>query len=176
MFRKPNLSHLTGTAKVTENNLLTDKLKHDARPERSTSQMFFQPYESQKEFIYCARKTALPLTAGLILYFLPALALNIALGIGILTLGLYAISSIQRTFGDESGSLNTLNWAEEATSLCCQAAVDVLVLPASILIMLTRGISTGLKEANIYDFDNSAVNEIEDQEAQAREGSALNLG
>lgn len=175
MFKKPNLAYLTGTAIVEENHLFTDTIRENARPERSTSHMFFQPYESKKEFIYCAHKIVLPLTAGLILFFLPSFALYIALGIFILTMGIYAISGIQRTFGDEASAKTTLNLAEDILSICCQNAVDLLVLPASLTIMLTRGISTGLKAASIYDFSSAPRNDQDGHEEHAREGSVLSM-
>jgi len=54
-----SIAYLTGSAIVTKNHLNSDDLIW--RKRRSVGQMFFQPYESKEEFIYCARHTFLPM-------------------------------------------------------------------------------------------------------------------
>ncbi len=61
MFEYLHIAHLTGTAEVMDNGLLTDTLNWNVHPRRSIGQMFFQPYTSTKEFIFCARNTVQPI-------------------------------------------------------------------------------------------------------------------
>ena len=81
MLRDLHLSYLTGTADIVDNELFVEKFGQP-RPARTWGQMFFQPYESKKEFIFCARHTAQPLAYIALTMANPLLAKALPLAVG----------------------------------------------------------------------------------------------
>lgn len=156
MLKNLHMSHLTGRAKVIENGLLTEKLIWNKTP-HTIGQMFFKPYESKKEFIFCARHTVQPvLFLGLaiinpiVLVILPLLMTSISAGF-------FALAGINKCLGKAESAAWALNVAEFIFSDLCQTIIDLVVLPLAALSMITRGISTGLKAAKICDYDSPNV-------------------
>lgn len=137
-----SISFITGSAKVTKNHLFSDDIVW--RKARTIKQMFFQPYESKEEYIYCARYTLQPMILiGISLIppmsvFVPTLMLKLSVACSVLGV------IISR---NENGTNFFLDTAERFLSDICQMYINLLVLPLSLLIMLTRGISTGLEAA-----------------------------
>ncbi|CEK10888.1 hypothetical protein [Legionella hackeliae] len=145
------IDHITGSKKVVANRITHDIVEPQKR--RSVGQMFFQPYESSKEFIFCARHTFMP--AALI-----GLAILDPVGVAIapiiitgLAAGFLLVGSLAACAGWESASTDCFDHACNLINSMCQAIINMVVLPLSALVMLTRGISTGLQAAGIYDYD-----------------------
>jgi hypothetical protein len=156
MLKDLHVAHLTGTATVVENGLFTDTVNWD-RNARSIGHMFFTPYESKKEFIFCVRNTLQPI-AVIGLTVISPIALGAAFAtLSLATVGLLAFAAINKKLGNEESASWTLNLAEEITSRVCQDIINFIVLPLTALSMLTRGISTGLKAADIYNYDAPEV-------------------
>ncbi|BCA96200.1 hypothetical protein TUM19329_25610 [Legionella antarctica] len=152
MLKDLHVAHLTGTATVIENRLLEDTVSWD-RNARTTSQMFFKPYESPQEFVFCARHTLQPI-ALIALTLMDPLALvagSCVIAVGIA--GFLALSGINTCLGNERSAKWAMDMVEEIFSRVCQTIINLIVLPLAALSMLTRGISTGLQAADIYDYD-----------------------
>lgn len=150
MIDKLSLAYLTGSKRAIKNHLFSDELIDQER--RTVGQMFFQPYESKKEFIYCARHTILPvgyiaLTAALS----PNVMIPTLIAFPFAILGLSAmyalLGKVEQSRGDEDSAAICYN---QAITLC-QLLLDLVVLPLSALIMLTRGVSTGLHATGIFN-------------------------
>ena len=140
-----SIAYLTGSLEVTHNYLTTDR--GNWRPRRSIGQMFFQPYESKEEFIYCARHTfhgalfiGMAVLAPAVAIVVPAVML---IGAGICA----ALYGLGRVCGLEANLL--LGWAEFLITDVLQATIDALMSPLSALAMVTRGISTGIHATGI---------------------------
>ncbi|MFI4918508.1 MAG: hypothetical protein ACHP65_03030 [Legionellales bacterium] len=153
MFKDLHITHLTGTATVHKNQLLQDIISYD-KPRRTTGQMFFQPYESKEEFIFCARNTLLPAAIVGLSIINPVVLITTPVIFLSASLLAAAIGGVYACLGDYASTTEALEFAEEIVAHLCQAIINILVLPLSALVMLTRGISTGLKAADIYDFDD----------------------
>ena len=138
-----SIGYLTGSAKVTKNHLNSDTIIW--RKRRTVGQMFFQPYESKEEFIYCARHTFLPMAMIGLAVLNPIVIIAVPVIIGGLSAICAAIGGINKFCGDESSASFFLDTAKDL----CQMLIDLVVLPLSALAMLTRGISTGLHAAGI---------------------------
>jgi hypothetical protein len=146
MSHELSIAYLTGSAKVIRNHLNSDDLIW--RKRRTVAQMFFQPYESTEEFIYCARHT-----------FVPMLTLGFAVSnpIGLIAMPIMAglsavcaaIGGISTLCGNKSSASFFLNMAEYLIKSLCQSLIDLVLLPISAVSMLTRGVSTGLHAAGI---------------------------
>lgn len=138
---------LTGSAKVIENHFYWDEVVW--RKRRTVGQMFFQPYESKEEFIFCARHTFSPMVIIGLAVLDP---IGAAVGPAIM-LGLSAVCGIigglSKLSGDQMNASVFLDKAEYIMKNLCQALVDIVMLPLLALAMLTRGISTGLQAAGI---------------------------
>ena len=149
-----SISYLTGSKKVLENYLYQDVLV-SCQP-RTLGQMFFQPYESKKEFIYCARHTfaAIALIAWAVLDPYDLIGWSF-IHVGMSAV-LAAIGGISKLCGDERNANLFLSIAKGMIQTLCQMLIDSVVLPLSALAMLTRGISTGLHAAGIIREDGGA--------------------
>lgn len=147
MSLKLSIAYLTGSAKVTKNHLNSDDLIW--RKRRTVGQMFFQPYESKEEFIYCARHTFLPMVIIGSAVLNPIVLIAVPVIIGGLSAVCAAIGGVSQLCGNEGSASFFLDTAEYLIKELCQALIDLVVLPLSALAMLTRGISTGLHAAGI---------------------------
>lgn len=161
MLKDVHVSHLTGTASILENQLLQDVLVWD-RPKYTTGQMFFHPYESKKEFIFCARNTLQPIALIGLAVISPIVIATTPIILASLMLGFAAMSGIIQCFGNTELGSWAFDVAKELLSRCCQTLINLIVLPLTALTMLTRGISTGLKAAHIYDYDEPNAPETPD--------------
>ncbi|QMT61622.1 hypothetical protein [Legionella sp. PC997] len=159
MLKKISIGYLTGSQKATENHLLSDTLV--PKTPFTWGQMFFKPYESTTEYIYCARHTFISAAFLGLIIFDPMRAVEIPL----IVLGGVAILFGVETAGKAMGSKQISSWAFEATNnivqLFCQALIDLILLPVSAMAMLTRVASTALKERGIYDYDASSSQPVE---------------
>lgn len=156
MLKDLTIAHLTGTATVVRNRFFSDELIFN-RSRRTIGQMFCKPYESGKEFIFCARFTLTPfLIIGcciidpLLVSVIPAVYITASLGCLLLS-GLNAC--VMRR---DSASW-WLDMADELFSRLCQAVINLVVLPLTALVLVTRSISTGLKATGLYDYDAPSV-------------------
>ncbi len=156
MLNDLHVSHLTGTASIIENRLFKDIVVWD-RNARTIGQMFFKPYESKKEFIFCARNTIQPIGLLGLSIISPVALVAASLTVALVTSGFLALSGINACLSNKETASWALNVAEEIFSRVCQTIINLLVLPLSALSMLTRGISTGLKAADVYDYDAPEV-------------------
>ena len=164
MFKDVHMSHLTGTATIVENNWFDDQVVWD-RERRTIGQMFFKPYESKKEFIFCARNTFQPIAFIGFALISPIVLVSTPIVFGVATLGCLAISAINKLLGDDETAWWALNLAEEICSRFCQFLVNLVLVPVTALAMITRGISTGLQAARICEFDapdDGSDDELED--------------
>ncbi len=146
------VAHLTGTATVIENYYDHDLVSAIPRPGFTIGQMFFKPYESEKEFIFCARSTLHPLLMAGIIAINPRvgiiLPLMMPLALGALGVGYFASGC-----GDEATASFCFDLADTLIQKLCQMMVNLLLLPLTAITMMTRGISTGLKAAGVCDYD-----------------------
>lgn len=142
-----SIGYLTGSAKVTKNHLNSDDIIW--RKRRTVGQMFFQPYESKEEFIYCARHTFLPIAMIGLAVLNPTILITVPVIIGGLSAVFAVIGGISKLCGNERSASFFLDTAEYLIKDLCQMLIDLVVLPFSALAMLTRGISTGLHAAGI---------------------------
>lgn len=154
------IGYLTGSAKVTKNNVMNDEVIW--RKHRSIGQMFFQPYESKEEFIFCARHTFLPIVQIGLAILDPTVIVVVPVLIGSLSAVCAALGGISKLCGNERGASFFLGGAEYLIKGFCQALIDLVVLPLSALALLTRGISTGLQAAGITEevLPNGGLNSI----------------
>ncbi|KTD17490.1 hypothetical protein [Legionella jordanis] len=149
------LSYLTGSAEVVSNHLMGDDT--NPRKRRSIGQMFFKPYESKKEFIFCARHTFTPLALWGMTLIDPVGMAVYALGLTAFATGIMLGGLLGYCFtGDRLIPAFCLHASLKIMSILGQGILDMLVLPLSLVIMTTRGISTGLQSAGIYDYDKPA--------------------
>jgi hypothetical protein len=146
MSTELTIAYLTGSAKVTANHAYSDELIW--RNRRTVGQMFFQPYESKEEFIFCARHTFTPMILiGMnLLYPSSLLGAPVLLGI---TAVVGAIGGLLNLCGNKSGASTCFDMATDLIKDLCQGLIDLVVLPLSLLVMLTRGVSTGLEAAGV---------------------------
>ncbi|MCW8444726.1 hypothetical protein OQJ05_11765 [Fluoribacter gormanii] len=151
MFDKISIGYLTGSQKAIKNHLFSDTLV----PQRpfTWGQMFFKPYESPTEYIYCARHTFMSAAFLGLIIFEPMLIVTIPT----IVLGVVAILVGVENIGKAADSDSISSWAFDATNYLvqdfCQVIMDLILLPISAMVMLTRGASTALKERDLYDYD-----------------------
>lgn len=143
-----HISHITGTKTIYEelNN-----------PKRKTiGQMFFKPYESRREFLFGLKQVALPsLLLGIGLIDYAALALGtLVFSAAACATGLI-LAAIKLATNDikESYAAIGLKTIDYVLTGICQNLINLIVLPVSALILVTRSLSTGLQAAGIYDFN-----------------------
>ena len=153
------LAHLDGTANIIDVSFLSASLNPNVRPRYSLGEMFFKPYESKKEARFCAQHTFL---SGIVLgaFILCPITLIFPLVlVGMSTAGLI-VSGIEKAMGNQEKASRWLDFAERALTVFCYFALKVASFPVAVLALMTRGLSTGLKEAHIYDYDasNAQVN------------------
>lgn len=150
------VDYILGGQEVLQNHWYGDDTR--ARPRRTIGQMFFQPYESEQEFVFCARHTITPaLLLGIIL-LKPLTIMPLLLITGICA-GLLVLSGASSGLGFKVAASFAFEIVESITKDLCQALIDLVLLPLSSLIMLTRGVSTGLKATGVYNFDAEEVSE-----------------
>lgn len=131
-----DIVHITGHSDFLEKNEFNQPKR------RTVYQMFFTPYQSQTEFGYCFKRTFIP---GLFIGMIAALPIQMALG----TAAMYVsqllpalVGGACKLFGaDETASL-FLDIAYNSVVSLTQLIVDAIVLPISIMMMLTRGVAT----------------------------------
>ncbi|RUR20668.1 hypothetical protein ELY21_00865 [Legionella sp. km535] len=145
MAGKLSISFLTGSDHVIQNRLNSDIVI--PRKRRTVDQMFFQPYESKEEFVFCARHTFLPIAMIGLAILDPAVLITTPAVIGAIIIGSAVLSGIHELVGDEHNASYFFNVAKHIFNDLCQAVLDLVVLPLSLLVMTTRGASTGLHAA-----------------------------
>ena len=147
MASELTISYITGSAKVIRNNFSSDDIIW--RKPRPVGQMFFQPYESKEEFIFCARHVVMPISAIALMILNPAVMLGVSGVFGGLSLVCAALGKINKLCGDERGASFFLDMADFLIKDLTQLLIDVLVLPLSVLALCSRGISSGLEAAGV---------------------------
>lgn len=154
MRRLVNLGHLTGSGKVLDVGLFTTSVT--PRTRRDIGHIFFQPYESKNEFKFCAQRTAIP---AFMLLMGPAVILSTIDLLSAITVAILVSDLLARSYhgGDLPVSEDNTNAVNYIVADMCQAILDLLVFPLAVIVMMTRGISTGLKAAGIYDYDAPAL-------------------
>lgn len=159
MLENISIGYLTGEHKAVENHINSDSLT----PQRpfTWGQMFFKPYESTTEYVYCARHTFIPATLAGLIILNPIVIIGLPVIMTAITFTLFALMGISEainsdrlfTFAFEAGAYLVQDF--------CQGLIDLALLPVSALAMVTRGISTGLKATRICDYDASTDNNEE---------------
>ncbi len=152
MLKDLHVAHLTGTATVHNNRFFSDVIEFN-RTRRNFGQMFFKPYESNKEFIFCARHTLQPLALIGLSILDPISIAILPVFVAAASVGCLLISGVNKCIGNAESASWWLDMADEIFSRLCQTVINLVVLPITALALVTRGISTGLKAADIYDYD-----------------------
>ena len=75
---------------------------------------------------------------------------------GCLTAAAFAVSGSAALVDQEQTAATVYRFAMNLVVDICQSIIDLVVLPLTALIMLTRGVSTSLKVTGIYDYDKRA--------------------
>lgn len=149
MSQELTIGYLTGSVRAIDNHILGDTVVR-SQP-RTIKQMFFQPYESKEEFIFCARHTLVPMaiigaSAGLAT---PLILLTIPLVVAAMDLLFLTIGGIALLCGADNAAGFCFDWVKSMTLNLCQTLIDLVVSPLSLLVMFTRGTSTALHAAGI---------------------------
>lgn len=138
-----------------ERNEANDKIK-----KYTYGDMFFKPFEDKVQFSDHARQVASGSINLLLSVFLPFVMLGVVAVYLAFSLAAYSFALINdKVGGDQSQSLIGYKLASATVYVLLQSIVDVLVLPISVLTLLTRGVSTGLKSAGLYSYDADLVNQ-----------------
>lgn len=141
------IGYLTGSAKVIQNRMNSDDIEW--RKPRTAGQMFFQPYESKKEFIYCARHTFLPMAMIGLTILDPTIIITTSAIVTGMAIGCATGGGLAESLGKNGrAAFDITNYLFRDL---CQLLIDIVVFPLSALMMLTRGISTGLHAAGIVE-------------------------
>jgi len=150
MKHEVSLSFLDGSKRIIKNNFNSDLCV--SREPRNIKDVFFAPYESKQEFIYCAKHTLLPalLVSSWVLNPINFVIVPAALLTALATL--FIIEKISESLGYTSLEASANYLANDFS----QFIVDLLVLPASSLLFLTRSLSSILEKTGII---NSETNE-----------------
>ncbi|WP_298625239.1 hypothetical protein [uncultured Legionella sp.] len=98
--------------------------------------MFFKPYKSKEEFMFCVRNTLQP---AAILAVMSSLVFSAPIG-GALMCGV-AIAGCVLLGGVEDPSLS-INLTEEIATRTLQAAINLILFPVTLITLITRSIST----------------------------------
>ncbi|CAM2996966.1 hypothetical protein [Legionella worsleiensis] len=155
MSRLFTTGFLTGSHKATENRLMGDLLL--PRQRRTVGQMFFEPYESREEFVYCARHTFIPMAMIGLCVLVPAtLIVYPAMVIGFSALSA-TVGAISDLCGDDVSGSFFLNLSKTIIVSLGQLIIDLFLLPLTAVAMLTRSISTGLHMAGISSESSEAL-------------------
>ncbi len=125
MTQEVTIGYLTASVKVTKNNLMNDEVIW--RKRRSIGQMFFQPYESKEEFIYCARHIFLPITGIGVVILVLIVIVTVPVLIGGLPILCAALGGISTLCGNEIDAAFFLGGAEFLIKCFCQALIDLVV-------------------------------------------------
>ena len=149
-----SLAHITGSLKITQNNFFNDIGTN--RSPRTIDQMLFQPYESKEEFISCALHTFTPIATIGLAILQPSIIITTPVLLGCLTAAAFAVSGTAALVDQEQTAATVYRFAMNLVVDICQSIIDLVVLPLTALIMLTRGVSTSLKVTGIYDYDKRA--------------------
>ena len=150
MKHEVSLSFLNGSRLMIQNGFNSEQFL--SREPRNIKGVFFAPYESKQEFIYCARHTLLP---ALIMSSWVLNPINFVIVPAVLLTSLVTLFIIEKI----SESLGATSFEADANYLVndgSQFIVDLLVLPASSLLFLTRSLSSILEKTGII---NSETNE-----------------
>lgn len=167
MFDKLSIDHITNPKQGLENSYNSrtrtkESNNEIAIPPLCAKDIFFKPYESTDEFLYCAEHTIMPalllIAAAIISPYMLILILCAATLIICCFLTLSMATELCG-YKQESGL-----FFAEAENLCIslsQMTIDMLVLPVSILVMLTRSFATGLDKAGIRIVESNPDNTLE---------------
>lgn len=144
MLEKLHIAHLTGTAKIIKNHDFTDDVRFNANSRYSIKQMFFEPYKSTEEFLFCLRNTVQP---AIILATLPVL-LNPGVLAAVIN-GL-AIAAVLMCAGVGDGNVLTgifqetsiLDVAEDMLTRALQGIINLIIFPITLVALITRSISS----------------------------------
>ncbi|CEG58395.1 hypothetical protein [Legionella fallonii] len=152
MLDNITIGYLTGEHKALKNHLNSDEII--PRRPFTWGQMFFKPYESTTEYVFCARHTFIPtVLIGLIILNPVGTIVGLPLVVGGITLTLFALMGISEAIGSDTLFSFAFETGAYLIQDFCQALIDLTLLPVSALAMATRGISTGLQATGIYDYD-----------------------
>ena len=150
MKHEVSVSLIDGSEQITHNYLDID-LSFSREP-RNIKGVFFAPYESKQEFIYCARHTLLP---ALIMSSWVLNPINFVIVPAVLLTSLVTLFIIEK-ISESLGATSFEAHANYLVNYFSQFIVDLLVLPASSLLFLTRSLSSILEKTGII---NSETNE-----------------
>lgn len=156
MSRSISIGYLTGTAKVLKNNFNCDTVEW--RERRTVKQMFFQPYESSKEFIACARHTSFAMINLGLMIIDPILTVVVPAAIAAASVAYFIGVGI----GGKGSTSVLLDMTEYLIKDLIQAVIDIVVLPLSAVMMLTRGTSTILHAAGAFKPKQEKASEIDE--------------
>jgi len=150
MKHEVSISFLDGSKRIIQNNFNSELFYR--RESRNIKGVFFAPYESEEEFIYCARHTLLPalMVSSWVLNPINFVIVPAALLTALVTL--FIIEKISESLGATSLEAD----ANYLVNDFSQYIVDLLVLPVSSLLFLTRSLSSILEKTGII---NSETNE-----------------
>lgn len=142
-----SIGFLTGSEKTFEVPLSNGEIT--LRKRRTAEQMFFQPYKSEEEFINCAYHTFVPIAIIGLAILNPILTITIPAIIVGLSFAYEALIATTKPRTSETNAPFSFKATENLIKELCQVLIDIVVLPLSALVMLTRGVSTGLQAAGI---------------------------
>lgn len=167
MFDKLSIDHITNPKRGLENSYDSHKRTKESNYKTKLSllcarDIFFKPYESTDEFLYCAEHTVIPallLIPAAILspYMLILIPAAILIMCSILTM----FGLVAELCGNEGTSHLLFQPAKDLFLSLIEMIVDMLVLPVSIIVMLTRSFATGLNKAGIRILESNADETIE---------------
>lgn len=118
----------------------------------SISQMFFKPYGSGLEFGCDAFHTTSPLLFGLFSALNPANIIIIPMVLTSIALVRFEMSE----YSEEDKDFN-LDMATSVISYLTQLLVDIVTLPLNLLVMMTRGVSTGINALTDHSSEESPI-------------------
>ena len=158
-----SIAYITGAAEVKKNHFLSDTTI--PRIPRSFHEMFFQPYESAEEFVYCARHTFQPLLLISLIILNPDLLITIPVYIIGAATAFATLGLLGQNFDDKSTIAHySLEMAGVLMNDLLQNVVDIAMLPLSLLIMTTRSSSSLI---NAFHSDEPEANTLFNEEKKA---------
>lgn len=147
-----------GNFKVKSNGFFADEFVEVGKP--SAYDMFFKSYTSVEEFVFHLRHTAYG-AAMIGSAFLP---IGLYLGVGIATCIYVAEKfSPNNSYDEQQHNTHLKNVASEIFSSIVQLLVDLVTLPLTLLVMITRGIATAV------DYFSSLYNDGEQENNYAQD-------
>lgn len=142
------VKHITHDCSVLKNNFLSSELAVFGQ-RRTLRGVFFQPYSGGKEFIFQAQHVIMPSLVVTALIINP-IGASLSLAVLGALAGWAAVARLCVADKDKNQSF-LYSVAGSFVNDFCQSMIDILVLPLTALLLVTRGGSTLLntKEATM---------------------------